>query len=344
MNGQPVLLGEAAVFLAERYAGRARDVAELGGGDWSRAFSFRLGGRDLVARFGRYGEDFAKDQQAMAFAGPDLPVPEVLETGRGLGGAYAISQRRYGMFLESLDASGWRRLLPALLRGLDALRYLPVPDAGAAAPVGGGTAGWREWLWSGLADRPGERVSGWKPVLDRQASLSELFAAGQREFSRLLPACPEIRHVLHGDLLNRNVLVSYSGSRLAAVFDWGCSAYGDFLYEVAWFTFWAPWHAGLAAIDFRSVILGHYSATGVEVPCFDERLRCYELHIGLTHLAYCAFAANREDDLRAVAQRTREILRPGRRCPPEEALPRGRSFSSPPAGTSAPSRECRRPR
>ncbi len=72
INGQPVLLGEAAGFLAERYAGRARDVSELGGGDWSRAFSFRLDGRDLVARFGPYGEDFAKDQQAMAFAGPDL--------------------------------------------------------------------------------------------------------------------------------------------------------------------------------------------------------------------------------------------------------------------------------
>jgi hygromycin-B 4-O-kinase len=319
MNGQPVLLGEAAGFLAERYAGRARDVAELGGGDWSRAFSFRLGGRDLVARFGPYGEDFAKDQQAMAFAGPDLPVPEVLETGRGLGGAYAISQRCFGTFLESLDESGWRRLLPALLGGLDALRHLPVPGAGAAAAVsgtdaaeGGGAVGWREWLWSGLADRPGERVSGWKAVLDQQAGLSELFAAGQREFAALLPACPELRHVLHGDLLNRNVLVSAGGSRLAGVFDWGCSAYGDFLYEIAWFTFWAPWHAGLAAIDFRSVILGHYSATGVEVPCFDERLRCYEVHIGLTHLAYCAFAANREDDLRAVAQRTREILRPGR--------------------------------
>ena len=45
------------------------------------------------------------------------------------------------------------------------------------------------------------------------------------------------------------------GSRLTAVFDWGCYALGDFLYEVAWFTFWAPWHAGLAAIDFRSAVL-----------------------------------------------------------------------------------------
>jgi len=90
MNGTPVPLGEAAEFLAGRYAGQARGICELGGGDWSRAFSFRLAGRDLVARFGLYGEDFAKDQQAMTVAGLDLPVPEVLETGRALGGAYAM--------------------------------------------------------------------------------------------------------------------------------------------------------------------------------------------------------------------------------------------------------------
>ena len=37
------------------------------------------------------------------------------------------------------------------------------------------------------------------------------------------------------------------------------------------------------------------------------------VHIGLTHLAYCAFAGNRDDDLRSVARRTREILGPGAR-------------------------------
>ena len=157
-------------------------------------------------------------------------------------------------------------------------------------PAAAGTPGWRDWLRLGLTDRPGERVSGWQPVLARQAGLSELFAAGQREFSALLGACPEIRHVVHGDLLNRNVLVAPDGFRLTAVFDRGCSTYGDFLYEVAWFTFWAPWHPGLAAIDFRPVIRRHYDATGVDLPGFGERLRCYELHIGLTHLAYCAFA------------------------------------------------------
>lgn len=300
MTGGPVLLADATGFLGERYGGRASDIRELGGGAWSRAFSFRLGRSDLVARFGRYGEDFRKDQAAMGFAGPDLPVPKVLEVGSALGGAYAISERHDGLFLEELDEPRWRRLLPALMRGLDHLRHLQ-------GPGGPGTATWPEWLLSGLADRPGERVSGWRAILARSPELEETFVAAERGFAALLVACPQARHLLHLDLLNRNVLVAEDGSRLTAVFDWGCSAYGDFLYEVAWFTFWAPWQPGLAAIDFRSVIRGHYDAIGLDVPRFDERLRCYELHVGLTHLAYCAFAGH-EEDLYAVARRTRGLL------------------------------------
>jgi aminoglycoside phosphotransferase (APT) family kinase protein len=311
---QPVRQGEAAGFLAKRYAGRARDVAELGGGDWSRAFSFRLDGRDLVARFGLHGEDFARDQQAMALSAPDLPVPRVLETGSALGGAYAISERHSGEFLETLGERGWRRLLPALLRGLDALRDAPAlgTDGPAAADEPTTTTGsWRQQLKAELEDHPGQRVSGWRAVLSGSAELDSLFTTGEHAISGLLDACPEIRHVLHRDLLNRNVLVAADSSRLTAVFDWGCYSLGDFLYEVAWFTFWAPWHAGLAAIGVRSAICGHYQETGLDVPLFDERLRCYELHIGLTHLAYCTFTGDPGRHLPAIARRTREILGSG---------------------------------
>jgi aminoglycoside phosphotransferase (APT) family kinase protein len=246
----------------------------------------------------------------MALSGPDLPVPRVLETGGAPGGAYAISERCFGEFLEALDAPRWRRLLPALLRGLDALRDAPALDTGGPAAADGpaAAASWPEQLKAELEDRPGQRVSGWRAALAGSAELDALFSAGERAVCGLLDACPDLRHVLHRDLLNRNVLVAADGSRLTAVFDWGCYSLGDFLYEVAWFTFWAPWHAGLAAIDVRSAVRGHYQAAGLDVPRFDERLRCYELHIGLTHLAYCTFTSDPARHLPSIARRTREIL------------------------------------
>ena len=301
MSVGQVTIDKARAFLADRYRGRARAVAKLGGGDWSSAFSFRLDGRDLVVRFGQWREDFEKDEAAMAFAGPDLPVPRVLEIGDAFEGAYAISERHFGAFLEALDAEGFQRVLPALLRALDAMRALPAcPDARGAP--------WGEWLRELLIDRPGGRVSGWRHNIASSPELNALFLAGESAFEGALDVCPDLQHVLHLDLINRNVLVSDDRIHLEAVFDWGCLGYGDFLYEVAWFTFWAPWHPGLAATDIRGAILEHYASTGVAVENFDERIRCYELHIGVHHLAYNTFVPGREKDLALIAARLRDLI------------------------------------
>jgi hypothetical protein len=57
----------------------------------------------------------------------------------------------------------------------------------------------------------------------------------------------------------------------------------------------------------RAAALQHYKALAVAVPRFDERLSCYELHIGLEHLAYNAFTHD-YTELHAVGQRLRTIL------------------------------------
>ena len=114
--------------------------------------------------------------------------------------------------------------------------------------------------------------------------------------------------MLHLDLINRNVLVADDRTRLEAVFDWGCLAYGDFLYDVAWLMFWAPWHPGLAATDIRGAVLDHYATTGFAAENFNERIRCYELHIGVHHLAYNTFVPGREKDLAEIASRLRELI------------------------------------
>jgi hygromycin-B 4-O-kinase len=301
VSGPEVTIERALNFLADRYGGGADQVEVLGAGDWSRAFGFRFDGRNLVARFGVWREDFEKDRSAMAFAGPDLPVPQVLEIGEAFDGAYAISERHFGLFLEELDAEQWQRVLPAVLGALDAMRAVSVP-------VDSRGQTWGEWLLDLLVDDPGRRVHGWRHKLAASAELDGLFVAGQRTLEALLPACPDLCHVLHLDLLNRDVLVVEDASRLEAVFDWGCLAYGDFVYEVAWFCFWAPSHPGLAATDVRAAVLERHGSTGLAVENFDERLRCYEIHIALHHLAYTSFRSDRQADLAAIAGRLRELL------------------------------------
>jgi hygromycin-B 4-O-kinase len=299
----------AARFIAERYGlSAAASAAALGGGDWSRAFSFCLDGRELVVRFGRYQEDFLKDQKAMAFARPEIPVPTVFDIGEAQGGFYAVSERRFGVFLETLDERGWRTLLPGLLHSLDALREIQFQGGvDWSEESGRSPLGWRQWLVTSLEDRPGGRVSGWRAALKERPDIDQVFVAGGSALRSRLWACPEVRHLLHRDLLNRNVLVADDASRLEAVFDWGCSLAGDFLYEVAWLTFWAPWYPALEALDFRQVIQEHYQSIGLAVEHFDERLSCYELQIGLEHIAYAAFTG-RDDPQQAIARRTLQIL------------------------------------
>src|SRR5258708_10204998 len=91
--------GQAQEFLAGKY-GAVEELRPLGGGFWSSAYSFSHDGRELVLRFGAGKDWFEADRAALAFASPDLPVPEVVEVGEAFGGAYAISVRCYWINLE----------------------------------------------------------------------------------------------------------------------------------------------------------------------------------------------------------------------------------------------------
>ena len=82
--------------------------------------------------------------------------------------------------------------------------------------------------------------------------------------------------------------------------------YGDFVFDVAWLTFFQPWYPAWSDLDFAAEAARHYARIGLDVPGFAERLRCYEIFIGLDDQAYCAFKG-RWAQLEAVARRTLEI-------------------------------------
>jgi hygromycin-B 4-O-kinase len=305
----PDALAEAERFIARTYGTRAGKLTPLGAGAWSRAYAFTLDGRDAVVRFGAYGEDFAKDRRMARYSSPRLPIPAVIELGETPGGYFVVSRRAYGAFLDELDADGMRVVLPGLL---EALRAAWGIDLSSTAGYGGWRpdgsaphASWRDALLDITLARPNPRLPGWREALEASPTGAGPFGAAAEALRGLVERCPDVRQIVHGDLLNRNVLVQ--GGQVTAVLDWGNSMYGDGVYDLAWLTYWWPWYPQWSGIDIGAVIAEHMAEAGEELPAFDERLRCCQVFIGLDAQAYSAFTG-RWDEVAANARRTLSLI------------------------------------
>lgn len=276
------------------------DVEPLAGGHWSKAFGFRAGGRDLVARFGAHVADFHRDRAAVQFGGPDMPVPEVLQIGEAFGGYYCVSERMFGEMIDDLPAERMQPIVPGVLRLMDVLRGVDLQRWIADLQIK--ATPWREQLLK--VDQENERVHGWHDRLEGFPLGTEAYSLAWRYLNEHLDVCPDANALVHNDLFHQKVLVQ--GDRISGVLDWGNAMPGDFLYELALVDFYAPWFPSMEGIDWVREAREHYERIGLEVPNMDERLRCYWMHVGLDGMAYNAF---REDwaAVEAAARRTLEL-------------------------------------
>jgi hygromycin-B 4-O-kinase len=307
-KGVEVDVGQAHDFLTHHFAPDSSAVELIGEGAWSRCFGFRRGPEELVIRFGHHLDDFQKDQRAYTLVTPDLPIPQVLAIGQAFDGYYAISTRVYGVPLENLSAHQWRAVVPALTSALEALRTV---DLSATVGFGGWGAdgnasqvSWADHLLRVGDDTPNQRTHGWRGRLAASTQGEAIFTWGYDLLTQVASdAAP--RALLHCDLINRNVLVNQQ--KITGIFDWGCSLYGDHLYELAWFEFWAPWLPELNIPYLRAELERRWQEVGYLPQDQETRLLACYLHIGLDHLAYNAYRGDWAS-LTATAKRMRTLV------------------------------------
>ena len=255
LDDDAVDLDQATEFLKTKFDGRATVIEYVAEGEWSRCFGFTLGDDNLVVRFGKILDDFRKDERASAYSSADLPVPEVLEIGDAYTGHFAIARRVRGTALERLSPAGFEAAVPSLVRTLNALRAIDVGD----------TAGYGRWNGAGVGE-----AATWRQFLLGVEGEGLPYA----RLCDLVGACPEARYLIHCDLINNNVFVV--DGHITAVLDWGFSHYGDFLYELARLVFWSWWHDSMRELDVAAILRRHFDG-----PNYEERMLCYQLHVGL---------------------------------------------------------------
>ena len=304
-------MDESAVraFLHGRF-GPGAQITVMRPGEWSAVYSARIGDDDLVARFSAFEEDFEKDAYAARYGSAALPIPAIIDRGRAGEGFYALARRMPGEHIDALDDAGMRRVLPSLFGALDAMRAV---DLSGASGFGGWRADgatmhrtWHDELL-GVASGPATRGSpGWRALLQDSPTAVATFEEGFARLQELVAFCPEERHLVHEDLLNRNVLAA--DGRITAVLDWGSSIYGDFVYDLAKLVFYEPWYPQWRNIDFAAEAQAHFDSIGLDVPHFAERLRCYCLREGISGMAYSAFR-QRWEQIDLKARRVLEIAR-----------------------------------
>lgn len=296
-------------FLSSHLQAEISNIVSVGLGEWSKTFSFYANGQRKVIRFSSYDEDFKKDRFTTRYASPSLPIPQIEEIGEEFGLFFAISPFVDGKMIDHFSAAEMREAVPALLDLLIALREVDASQTrgygGFGADGNASVSSWQEFLTLNPHDSPESRLFGWQEKLSGNEEVAEVYRQGRQRLLDLVPLCSEERYLVHNDLLHYNLIMQEN--RVAAVIDWGCALWGDFLYDLAMFTTWQFYYPAMAGIDFVESARQAFQARNVSLAHFNERLQCYQIHLLLDSLVYNTWKAD-PINLGITVRRMREIL------------------------------------
>lgn len=306
-----ISLKEVKEFIATHFGEGVTGVEPVGRGLWSQAFFFCNANNDYVLRFGNEAESYEKDRIASRYSSEKLLIPTVIEIGTALGYYFAISKRSYGIMIDELKSDKMEEIVPQIFDMLDAIRRADVSGTTGYGHWGKNETGqysnWKDFLLAVGTDDAKNKIHGWRASLQASPQGIESFNQIADKLKVLAEKSYEGRHLIHTDLLYYNVLSA--DGKISAVIDWGNAIYGDFLYDLANFTFWAPLQPSIQKIDWAAKAKQYFVEKGIEILNFENRLHACELHIGLAGMAWNAHTKNWKE-LEATTKRVKILAEP----------------------------------
>jgi hygromycin-B 4-O-kinase len=232
----------------------------------SRVYRYDTPDGPLILRLNPSAEGFYKDEFAyQRFRSAKLPVPRVLGIGQSGDDYFCISECVPGVTLQDLGPIALEPVVGPVTEALEAIAAADITGLTGFGPFDAAGHGqcvtWRDYLEEPLR----------YPWTDYPAPADLLNC-----LSRLLPGCPEVRALVHGDFGSNNVLTD--GAAVTGVIDWSEAAIGDPLYDVANILFWRPW---LPCMELQAC---YFESHRPDLLRDSERLLAYQLRIGLAEI------------------------------------------------------------
>lgn len=266
-------------FLKSNFAQDIQSLTAIKEGETSQAFSFSSKDREFVIRVHSKKHGFEKDRYAHDhFNSQRIPIPKTFQIGQLSNKFYcSITQKAEGKIIDHFEKEEIRQFIPELINVLDSIHGFNIGDTQFGDWEIDGKApetSWKNYLLKLVEEFEDYKNKTPENTLLEQEVVHKILA----RYKQLVGYCPNIRHLVHGDYGFNNLLSD--GKKITSVIDWELSKYGDFLYDVAWLSFWET------TIDYADIFLKHYQEKDVSVPNLHERILCYKLHFGLGALGF----------------------------------------------------------
>lgn len=278
-------------FLRQKFSGDVAGLVPLKGGELSQAFRFRSEADTYIARVNWRVSGFEKDRFAFqSFPAEKLLIPRTLLLGEMPSGLFiSITEDKPGKHLDQLSSEDLTALMPQLIAVLDAIHET---DLTAQQGYGfwnkdgrGAQSSWRTHL---LSEKKRYRYD-YEQTFKKDHEIWPFFETAEARIEELMPSCPEIRQLVHGDFGYDNTLVAEG--RVTGVIDWQRSLYGDPLMDVAWLQLFS------GGFDYLGAYKTYSSNPDVgperqATAHFSDRIACYSLLWGLDGVRFYAAQKN----------------------------------------------------